>query len=117
MPAGRYALEVLENLNALYGDDFSAQVLENLVSEETNVRQVSAKVALGEADAAIIYATDAAVTEGIRTIDIPNAYNVEAAYTIAVVKESAQRELAERFLEFVLSGEGQAILARHGFKP
>ena len=116
VPAGRYALESLDKLNALYGDDFSARVLKNLVSEETNVRQVAAKVALGEADAAIVYATDAAVVEGIRTIDLPDAYNVEAAYTIAVVKESTQRELGERFLEFVLSDEGQAILARHGFR-
>ena len=116
VPAGRYALEVLENLNALYGDGFSAQVLKNLVSEETNVRQVSAKVALGEADAAVVYATDAAVTEGIHTVEISEAYNVEAAYSIVVVKGSAQRELAERFLEFVLSDEGRAILARYGFQ-
>ena len=116
VPAGRYALESLDKLNALYGDDFSARVLKNLASEETNVRQAAAKVALNEADAAIVYATDAAVVEEIRTIDLPDAYNVEAAYTIAVVKESAQRELGERFLEFVLSDEGQAILARHGFR-
>ena len=117
VPAGRYALASLDKLNALYGDGFSARVLENLVSEETNVRQVSAKVVLNEADAAIVYTTDAAVTEGIRTIDIPDAYNVKAAYTIAVVEESAQRELGERFLEFVLSDEGRAVLARHGFRP
>ena len=117
VPAGHYALKSLDNLDILYGEGFSARALKNLVSEETNVRQVSAKVALGEADAAVVYATDATVTEGIRTIDIPDVYNVEAAYTIAVVKESAQRELAERFLEFVLSDEGQAILARHGFRP
>ena len=117
VPAGRYALESLDKLNALYGDDFSARVLKNLVSEETNVRQVAAKVALGEADAAVIYATDAAVTKGVRAVAIPDAYNVEAAYTIAVVEGSKQRELGERFLEFVLSNEGQAILARHGFRP
>ena len=117
VPVGRYALEVLENLDARYGEGFSARVLKNLVSEETNVRQAAAKVALGEADAAIVYATDAAVTEGIRVIDIPDAYNIEAAYTIAVVKGSAQRELAERFLEFVLSDEGRATLARYGFRP
>ena len=117
VPAGRYALEVLENLNALYGDGFSARVLENLVSEETNVRQAAAKVALGEADAAIVYATDAAVLEGVRIIDIPEEANVEADYTIAVIKGSAQRELGERFLEFVLSDEGRAILTRYGFRP
>ncbi len=117
VPAGRYALEVLDNLNALYGEGFSVRVLKNLVSEETNVRQVAAKVALGEADAAVVYATDAAVVEGVRSTEIPETYNVEAAYTIAVVRGSAQREVAEHFLEFVLSSEGQAILARHGFRP
>ena len=117
VPVGRYALKSLDKLNARYGEDFSARVLKNLVSEETNVRQAAAKVALGEADTAIVYATDAAVTEGIRVIDIPDAYNIEAAYTIAVVKGSAQRELAERFLEFILSDEGRATLARYGFRP
>ena len=117
VPVGRYALESLDKLNALYGEDFSARALKNLVSEESNVRQATAKVVLGEADAAIVYATDAAVTEDVRTIGIPDAYNVEAAYTIAAVKESVQRELGERFLDFVLSNEGQAILARHGFRP
>ena len=114
VPAGRYANEVLENLNALYGADYAEQVRSHLVSLETNVRQVAAKVALGEADAALVYATDAATLEGIRVLEIPQPYNVTALYPLAVVPESKHPELAETFIDFVL-GEGQEVLRDYGF--
>ena len=116
VPAGRYANEVLENLNALYGADYAEQVRAHLVSLETNVRQVAAKVALGEADAALVYATDAATLEGVRVLEVPTLYNVTALYPIAVVPESKHAELAETFLTFVLD-EGQAVLQKYGFGP
>ncbi len=116
VPAGRYALEVLGRLNAVYGADFSARVLANLVSEETNVRQVAAKVGLGEADAALVYATDAAVLSGVDIIEIPAAYNVTARYPIAVLADSGHPELASAFVEFVQTS-GQETLAERGFSP
>lgn len=114
VPAGRYALEVLERLNEIYGADYSERVLANLVSEEANVRQVAAKVQLGEADAAFIYATDAAVLTGVRVIEIPESYNVVARYPIAVLRDSQNPELAQSFVAFV-QGAGQEILAERGF--
>ena len=116
VPAGRYALEILENLNEVYGADFSERVLANLVSEETNVRQVAAKVGLGEADAALVYATDAAVLRGVEVLEIPAAYNVTARYPIAVLEDSRQPELASAFVEFVQTS-GQEILSERGFSP
>ena len=114
VPAGRYADEVLENLNALYGAEYAERVRTHLVSLETNVRQVAAKVALGEADAALVYATDAATLDQVRILEIPASYNVTALYPLAVVPESKQVELAETFVAFVL-GEGQKVLRDYGF--
>ena len=117
VPAGRYAVGVLESLNEIYGAGFAGRVLANLVSEETNVRQVAAKVGLGEADAALVYATDAAALRGAKVIQIPAAYNVTARYPVAVLADSKQPELAQTFTEFVRSPRGQEILARRGFSP
>ena len=117
VPAGRYALEVLKNLDEVYGADFSRRVLANLVSEETNVRQVAAKVGLGEADAAFVYATDAAVLREVNIIQIPAADNVTARYPIAVLEDTQHPELAQSFVDYVQSARGQEILAERGFTP
>ena len=114
VPAGRYANEVLENLNEVYGADYAEGVRSHLASLETNVRQVAAKVALGEADAALVYVTDAKALEGVRVLEIPAPYNITALYPLAVVPESKHEKLAKTFVDFVL-GEGQAVLRDHGF--
>jgi molybdate transport system substrate-binding protein len=116
VPVGNYARQVLENLNTSYGADFSARVLANLASEEPNVRQVAAKVELGEADAAIVYLTDARLLSNIKTLAIPEVANVIASYPIATLGTSPQAELAQVFVAFVLSREAQAILNKYGFK-
>jgi molybdate transport system substrate-binding protein len=119
VPVGKYSRQVLENLNESYGADFSESVLANLVSEEPNVKQVATKVDLGEADTAIVYVTDTASLKNIRAISIPDDSNVIATYPIAVLKsalvQDEQAELAKVFVAFVLSNEGQAILANYGF--
>lgn len=117
VPAGRYSAEVLGRLasSGAYGPDFAARVRRNTVSEETNVRVVLAKVALGEADAGLVYATDAASSDRVRAIEIPAAQNVVAAYPIGVVTRSAAAGTARAFLDLVLGATGQAILRRHGF--
>ncbi len=116
VPVGGYARLSLQKMNASYGAGFADRVTANVVSEEPNVRQVAAKVQLGEVDAAIVYATDAAVTENTRVIDIPAPANVLATYPIAVVQGSARQELAHAFVDFVLSAEGQRLLEARGFR-
>ena len=116
VPVGNYAREALSKMNRVYGADFSERVLANLVSEEPNARQVALKVELGEADAAIVYATDVAVTERVRTLAIPDDLNVSATYLIAALLGGAQPERARAFVDFVLSDEGQAILTKRGFQ-
>lgn len=117
VPVGAYARTVLERLAGLYGESYLASVLGNVASEEPNVRQVAAKVALGEADAALVYATDAAILDPNEVITIPieDAYNVTGRYPIVVLKETRQSELAQAFVDFVLSAEGQSLLAARGF--
>ncbi len=120
VPAGRYARQVLENLNTHLdlSSNFSQQVMQNLVSEEDTVKGVVAKVQLGEADAGIVYVSDITptVADDVIALSIPQAYNVVADYPIAIVASTQKPELAQSFIEFVLSSQGQAILAKHGFQ-
>jgi molybdate transport system substrate-binding protein len=119
VPAGNYARQALEKMShdAAFGHDFATRVLANLVSEETNVKQVASKVQLDEADAGIVYSTDVtpALHAAVRVIEIPPAFNVIATYPIAAVKGARNEAGARAFIAYVLSPAGQAILARHGF--
>lgn len=119
VPAGRYAAEMLHNAAAelALGDAFETAVLANVASYEENVRAVLAKVTLGEADAGIVYRTDArSAGDDVVAIDIPSAWNVTAEYPLAVLARSAHAEAARRFVEYLLSPAGQALLAEHGFE-
>lgn len=117
VPAGTYSLQILANMSKdpTYGADFSTKVLANVVSYETDVKQVVAKVQLGEADAGIVYITDAIAAPTLKTIPIPNAYNVIAKYPIAALSNSSQPQLAAAFVAYVLSADGQAIMKKWGF--
>jgi molybdate transport system substrate-binding protein len=121
VPAGAYARQVLDNLAAdpAYGAGFRAAVLGNLISNEENVKQVVAKVLLGEVDAGIVYSSD--VTPGVdgqlRRIEIPERFNVMATYPIAVLRATSAPAAARQFVEFVLGPDGSHILERWGLSP
>lgn len=120
VPIGRYSREILANASTEegLGITFSDDVLANLVSEEANVRAALSKVQLDEADAGIVYTTDLGAAEGeVKGIEIPEEYNVIATYPIAALTESGNSDVAAAFVAFVLSDEGQAILAEFGFAP
>ena len=119
VPAGGYTLTILDNLSKdpTYGADFKTKVLANVVSYETDVKQVVAKVQLGEADAGIVYITDAIAAPTLKTIVIPANFNVVAKYPIAALINAPQPELAAAFVAYVLSADGQAILKKWGFTP
>ena len=118
VPIADYAMEVLANADAEYGDNFEEGVMEKVVSREANVRVAANRVALGEADATFVYASD--VTQDIRdrveVVEIPDEVNVVATYPIASVRESASPELARAWVDLVLSDEGQGVLEEHGFE-
>ncbi len=117
VPVGRYSLAFLDRAaaDAAFDSGFKAAVLANVVSYEENVRGVLNKVALGEADAGIVYSSDLVGVAGVAALAIPDALNVVAQYPIAPLNDSAQPEAAAAFVAWVLSDEGQAILAEYGF--
>ena len=99
------------------GSGFRDRFYANLVSEEANVRLSAAKVALGEADAAVVYSTDVTpdIADAVRRFEIPDRFNVTARYPIAVLADSPRSAPAAAFVRFVLSAAGRAVLARRGF--
>ena len=109
VPVGKYTLQVLDKLN-LTG------VLRNVVSRETDVRGVLAKVALGEADAGFVYATDARTVPGkVRVIRLPARGQPNVEYGIAVVRSSRHAASAEAYVKKLLAAPAQTRLRAAGF--
>ena len=106
VPAGRYALEALSK----------AGVTVKPASQEVDVRGVLNRVALGEADAGIVYVTDVK-SAGTRVtgVDIPEQHQVIARYPITVMKGSKNPGPAKAYIDYLLSDEGQRLLAEFGF--
>jgi molybdate transport system substrate-binding protein len=115
VPIGRYTLQILDRAGPTLGADFRAKVEAKVVSRELNVKQVLAKVRLGEAQAGIVYRTDVPQTQEVSVVAIPPEINVIASYPIAQVTGAAHPSLARTFIEFVLSGAGQRRLKDAGF--
>lgn len=120
VPAGRYARESLCSMGQdreAFGDRFVERVSDNVVSEDEDVRDVLTRIRLGEADAGIVYLSDAvSAGDEVRVIDIPEDVNVVAAYPIAAV-EGGDTGLADAFIDYVLGPDGQATLIEYGFRP
>lgn len=116
VPVGRYTRALLEDAALRYGRPFADSVRAAVVSEETNVRLVLAKVVLGEADAAFVYATDAAASGAVRIVPVPEGLGPVAEYRIATVTGSAHPDLAHAFRALLDSDEGQRVLSAHGFE-
>jgi molybdate transport system substrate-binding protein len=112
VPIGNYTLQILDKAGA----EFKDKVLANVASREPNVRQVMAKVTLGEADAAVVYRTDAmAGKDKVAIIDIPAKVNVVASYPVAVLAKAPEAAAARAFVDLLLSADGQKRLAAAGF--
>lgn len=111
VPVGGYTLKVLKNL-ALTG------VLRNVVSRESNVREVLAKVALGEADAGFVYSTDARTVKGkVTVLRLPAAAKANVQYGVAIVSASPNRTAAQAFVTRLLGAAAQKKLLAAGFLP
>jgi molybdate transport system substrate-binding protein len=112
VPVGSYTLQVLENMN------LAQKVLPHVVSQETDVREVLAKVALGQADAGFVYSTDARTVPGkVTVIAMPARAQPKVTYAMAVVTKSPNQAAAKAFVQRVRSKSGQARLLRYGFLP
>jgi molybdate transport system substrate-binding protein len=116
VPIGAYTDEIFAASAKLYGEAFHERILACIRSRELNVRQVLTKVVLGEADAGIVYKTDArTVPDKVQVIEIPRSINIVAEYPIAILKAAPDPSLARAFVKLVLSEQGQATLAEAGF--
>lgn len=111
VPVGAYTRTVLRKMGLV-------SVLSKVVSQETDVRAVTGKVALGQADAGFVYITDArAVSEQVTAIRIPAWAQPRVRYEIAVVSTSTRKAAARAWIRTLLSTRGQAALRSYGFQP
>ena len=109
VPIGSYTRQILANLGL-------TSALSNVVSNEQNVRDILAKVTLGEADAGLVYVTDAKTVPGkVKTILLPGWAQPHVKYEIAVVKSSGNQALANAFVKKVLAKRGLSLLRAAGF--
>ncbi len=117
-PIRVYTNTLLDELETIFGDGYVDTLMQNVVSEESNVRQVVTRIILGEADAAFVYQTDVTpnVADDLLTIPLPdNIVMPLAQYPIAVLHDTDSSPIAQAFVDFVLSDAGQAILVEWGF--
>ena len=110
VPIGSYTRQILDTLG------ITNDVMENVVSQETDVKGIATKVALGEADAGFVYRTDARSVGGhTRTIALPAWAQPPIRYEIAVVKASGHPAAARAYVKKVTSKRGRKLLAAAGF--
>lgn len=105
VPCGHYGREVLTE----------AGVRASVDTDEPNVRSLITKIESGELDAGLVYHSDVVATDSVEGIEIPDAWNVDALYQIGVLEGASDSGSARLFVDFVVSSEGRAVLARHGF--
>ncbi|HEV2879630.1 MAG TPA: molybdate ABC transporter substrate-binding protein [Candidatus Eremiobacteraceae bacterium] len=119
VPCGRYARTTLAEMEKKqFEKGFAKAVLSNVVSEEENVEAVVAKVSLSEADAGIVYRSDAEkAIRHVRVVEVPEDVQPLIIYPIAVTTSSTSPGMAADFVAFVRSSQGQRILQQYGFAP
>jgi molybdate transport system substrate-binding protein len=133
VPVGQYADALIERAGKQLGAKLGKAINAHVVSREANARLVLAKVELGEADAAIVYRSDIRrpeckpqpagappsekACEHAQAIAIPAELSERVAYAIGVAARAKEPILARELIDHVLSSEGQALLAEHGFIP
>ena len=110
VPIGMYTRQILDSLG------ITTEVMKNVVSQETDVKGIVTKVALGEADAGFVYLTDAKpVASRTKAIALPQWSQPPIRYEIAVVTASGNQTAAKAFVKRVLSKRGRLLLAKAGF--
>lgn len=122
VPAAEYAEEILSNAAEdpeEYGPEFEEAVLGNIVSREEDVRASVNRVVIGDADATFAYASDVTpdIRSSVEVVEVPENLQVVPRYPIAALEGSENTELAEAWVELVLSESGQRTLEEWGFEP
>ena len=114
VPIGKYTRQWLSRLNAKIGDRFASRVLSRVVSQENNVRLLRAKVELGEADAAIVYFTDAISSERIEHVPIADDTNIRTEYQLGVISKDTNDTALSQWLVFLGSKEARELMMEEG---
>lgn len=116
-PIGAYTRDCFEKIgkSTQYGPRFLVDLQKRVVSEETNVKLVLTKVAMGEADAGFVYFSDT-VGQKVKVIELPAELQVRATYLIATGAQCPQPQLAQEFVALVTGPQGQAALQKAGFE-
>lgn len=121
VPATEYAEDILRKASGdrKYGPEFRQGVLGNVVSREEDVRAAVNRVVVGDADATFGYASDVTpdIRDEVKVIEIPEKLNIVATYPIAVLGAAEDKKLARKWMDFVLSEDGQRVLEKWGFEP
>jgi len=108
VPIGGYTAEVLRN----------AGVTVTPASLEENVKGILTKVALGEADAGIVYRTDIlAAGNSVTGVPIAANVNITTKYLVGSLRDSRDQDASQRFILFLNSDQGQKIFSQFGFGP
>jgi len=119
VPVGGYARATFAKMSGQngYPADFPAEVDKNVVSNELDVKAVVTKIALGEADAGVVYSTDVTPTVApkLDVYPFPTGVVPDIEYPIAVLKNASDAKAAQAFVDYILSPEGQSFLKARGF--
>lgn len=118
VPVGDYSRQILKNYEEVAGQGYEEQVLTNIVSVESNVKQVLSKVVLGEADSAMVYRTDVTtqVQDQVKIVEIPQEYNVQAIYAVGTHLKADNTRRNQAFIEELQQDQYQSIFRNYGFK-
>jgi len=107
VPIGKYTAEVFDKASLTVTPD----------SLESNVKGIMLKVAGGEADAGIVYHSEVIASDGqVEGVKIPTKLNIVAEFPLGIIKNSANKQEAQRFIDYLLSPVGQSLLTQYGFQ-
>jgi molybdate transport system substrate-binding protein len=110
VPIGSYTRQILDALG------ITSAVMKNVVDQESDVKDIVAKIALGEADAGFVYITDArAAGKKVHVITVPGWAQPPIRYEIGIVRSTKHLAAAQAFIREIKSPRGRKLLARAGF--
>ena len=117
LPAGNYFYKALDAAKADNTIDQATydKIIKNIKSQELNVKDVVSKVNLGDADAGVVYKTDANNQKELQVITDKEFSKLQVDYPIAVVSDSKNKTAAQEFVDYVTTGKGKDILKQYGF--
>ncbi len=110
VPAGKYGMELLKKLNL-------AKIVQPKLILASNVRQALAWVEIGEVDTALVYSTDAQISNKVKIIAQAGSDLIDIHYGIAILKRTSKKGIALEFIKFITGSLGQKTFQAYGFLP